>query len=329
MLAAELVVDIVKKYQLLFLELQTLEWLFIQGTLYIEKLLGVHCLLALKIPYHGSWTWSLYRLLPILVGDVVGSRGRGEAIRQGVNANGWRLWMSMNSSTSHFPIANSRRKLTWVTQSSFSPVLGCKIFIFKNNREIRTVCHSFGPSGVKPTSFKRGVMVGYTCRLQSPREAQVYCATRCSRQDTTLERSSPLPLEEWVQVATYVTDWKENRMKDQRAGAPGLELKPLSSQPPLQFCKYDTLEIGFITTDDFTNANILEATYPAVAKRLHGDWITDPAIPVLTGFLGKGSKSCAVTTFGRGGSDLTATTIGKALRVREIQVWKDVDGVLT
>ncbi|KAK8459279.1 hypothetical protein SEVIR_2G115000v4 [Setaria viridis] len=51
--------------------------------------------------------------------------------------------------------------------------------------------------------------------------------------------------------------------------------------------QYDAFEIGFITTDDFTNADILEATYPAVAKRLHGDWINDPAIPIVTGFLGK------------------------------------------
>lgn len=93
--------------------------------------------------------------------------------------------------------------------------------------------------------------------------------------------------------------------------------------------QYDAFEIGFITTDDFTNADILEATYPAVAKKLHGDWISDPAIPIVTGFLGKGWKTCAVTTLGRGGSDLTATTIGKALGLREIQVWKDVDGVLT
>ncbi|KAG5520529.1 hypothetical protein RHGRI_033193 [Rhododendron griersonianum] len=93
--------------------------------------------------------------------------------------------------------------------------------------------------------------------------------------------------------------------------------------------QYDAFDIGFITTDDFTSADILEATYPAVAKRLHGDWISDPAIPVVTGFLGKGWKSCAVTTLGRGGSDLTATTIGKALGLQEIQVWKDVDGVLT
>ncbi|KAH7518963.1 hypothetical protein FEM48_Zijuj09G0227200 [Ziziphus jujuba var. spinosa] len=93
--------------------------------------------------------------------------------------------------------------------------------------------------------------------------------------------------------------------------------------------QYDAFEIGFITTDDFTNADILEATYPAVAKRLHDDWICDSAIPIVTGFLGKGWRTCAVTTLGRGGSDLTATTIGKALGLREIQVWKDVDGVLT
>ncbi|XP_030960412.1 aspartokinase 1, chloroplastic-like isoform X1 [Quercus lobata] len=93
--------------------------------------------------------------------------------------------------------------------------------------------------------------------------------------------------------------------------------------------QYDAFDIGFITTDDFTNAEILEATYPAVAKRLHADWINDPAIPIITGFLGKGWKSGAITTLGRGGSDLTATTIGKALGLQEIQVWKDVDGVLT
>ncbi|KAH1077178.1 hypothetical protein AAZX31_19G091000 [Glycine max] len=93
--------------------------------------------------------------------------------------------------------------------------------------------------------------------------------------------------------------------------------------------QYDAFEMGIITTDDFTNADILEATYPAVAKRLHSDWVSDPAIPIVTGFLGKARKSCAVTTLGRGGSDLTATTIGKALGLPEIQVWKDVDGVLT
>ena len=34
----------------------------------------------------------------------------------------------------------------------------------------------------------------------------------------------------------------------------------------------------------------------------------------------------AITTLGRGGSDLTATCIAAALGVQEAQVWKDVDG---
>ncbi|GKV26031.1 hypothetical protein SLEP1_g35392 [Rubroshorea leprosula] len=84
--------------------------------------------------------------------------------------------------------------------------------------------------------------------------------------------------------------------------------------------QYDAFDIGFITTDDFTNVDILEATYAAVAKRLNDAWFSDPAIPVATGFLGKGWRSSVITTFGRGGSDLIATTIGKALGLQEIQV---------
>jgi aspartate kinase len=56
--------------------------------------------------------------------------------------------------------------------------------------------------------------------------------------------------------------------------------------------QYDAFDLGFITTDDFMNAHILEATYPAVAMRLQLDWIDDPAIPIVTGFLG---KVCNVT----------------------------------
>ncbi len=33
-----------------------------------------------------------------------------------------------------------------------------------------------------------------------------------------------------------------------------------------------------------------------------------------------------MTTLGRGGSDLSATVLGAALDLKEVQVWKDVDG---
>ncbi|KAH0888198.1 hypothetical protein HID58_050627, partial [Brassica napus] len=54
---------------------------------------------------------------------------------------------------------------------------------------------------------------------------------------------------------------------------------------------YDAFEIWFITSDDFTNADILEATYPAVSKMLLiSNWSKDKAVPVATGFLGNGAS---------------------------------------
>lgn len=51
-------------------------------------------------------------------------------------------------------------------------------------------------------------------------------------------------------------------------------------------------------------------------------------IPVLGGFIG--STLCGrTTTLGRGGSDYTAALVGMSLRSREIQIWTDVNGVLT
>jgi aspartate kinase len=48
----------------------------------------------------------------------------------------------------------------------------------------------------------------------------------------------------------------------------------------------------------------------------------------VTGFIAKDADGL-ITTLGRGGSDLTATTLGAALGVEEVQVWKDVDGICT
>jgi aspartate kinase len=49
---------------------------------------------------------------------------------------------------------------------------------------------------------------------------------------------------------------------------------------------------------------------------------------VIGGFIGS-TDDGRTTTIGRGGSDLTASILGAALNAEEIQVWKDVDGLLT
>ncbi|RVU26464.1 bifunctional aspartate kinase/homoserine dehydrogenase I [Sandaracinomonas limnophila] len=51
-------------------------------------------------------------------------------------------------------------------------------------------------------------------------------------------------------------------------------------------------------------------------------------IGLVTGFIGSNTKG-ETTTLGRGGSDYTASIIGAALGVKEVEIWTDVDGIMT
>lgn len=89
-----------------------------------------------------------------------------------------------------------------------------------------------------------------------------------------------------------------------------------------QFNAYD---IGLITDSNFGNAEVLEQSYEIINKNLSN---LRNCIPVITGFIGKDLKG-RITTLGRGGSDYTATIIGAAVNAEEVQIWTDVDGVMT
>lgn len=52
------------------------------------------------------------------------------------------------------------------------------------------------------------------------------------------------------------------------------------------------------------------------------------SIPVIGGFIATGEDGCP-TTLGRGGSDYTASLAGAALGAEEVQIWTDVDGVMS
>ena len=51
-------------------------------------------------------------------------------------------------------------------------------------------------------------------------------------------------------------------------------------------------------------------------------------ICLITGFIGSDNNG-DTTTLGRGGSDYTASVFGAALDVKEIEIWTDVDGMMT
>ena len=88
--------------------------------------------------------------------------------------------------------------------------------------------------------------------------------------------------------------------------------------------QYNGWDIGIITDNNFTNADIIEETYENIKDNLKNLENT----PIVTGFIAK-NKEGEITTLGRGGSDYTASIIGAALGVEEIEIWTDVDGVKT
>lgn len=90
---------------------------------------------------------------------------------------------------------------------------------------------------------------------------------------------------------------------------------------------FDAWDIGFISDSNYTQAELTKESWDAISKIMQQQ-IKGNVLPVVTGFLAKDAKG-NITTLGRGGSDLSATMIAAACRAEEVQVWKDVDGILT
>lgn len=85
---------------------------------------------------------------------------------------------------------------------------------------------------------------------------------------------------------------------------------------------------SFIVTDSrFGNARVdLGITYKKI--RSYFDVSGDPKVFVVTGFIAANKKNLS-TTLGRGGSDYTAALIGAALNTELIEIWTDVNGLMT
>lgn len=71
----------------------------------------------------------------------------------------------------------------------------------------------------------------------------------------------------------------------------------------------------------------LDAVAARAAERL-APLLAAGEIPLLGGFVGA-TAGGETTTLGRGGSDTSAAVLGLALGAREIQIWTDVDGMMT
>ena len=89
----------------------------------------------------------------------------------------------------------------------------------------------------------------------------------------------------------------------------------------------DAAEI-VVTDDNFGNADpLIEPTTVHVKSRLQ-PLLNGGVVPVITGFIGA-TKDGISTTLGRGGSDYSAAILGAALHADEVQIWTDVNGIMT
>ncbi|MCX6145328.1 MAG: bifunctional aspartate kinase/homoserine dehydrogenase I [Ignavibacteriales bacterium] len=86
-----------------------------------------------------------------------------------------------------------------------------------------------------------------------------------------------------------------------------------------------------VTDDQFTHASVLfdqtNRKIRSYFNRLQQK-SRHRVIPVVTGFIGS-TEDGRTTTIGRNGSDYTAAIVGAALKASVIEIWTDVDGILS
>ena len=82
-------------------------------------------------------------------------------------------------------------------------------------------------------------------------------------------------------------------------------------------------QAGIITDSNFGEAKILNIYKECILNKLK-----EYDVLVITGFQGI-TKLCEITTLGRGGSDLSATSIASILDAKICEIYSDIDGVFS
>jgi len=87
-------------------------------------------------------------------------------------------------------------------------------------------------------------------------------------------------------------------------------------------------EVGIVTDSNFGESKpLIDTTRLRVSKTVDA-LFSKKTIPVVGGFVGADQHG-HVTTFGRGGSDYSATIVGSCIKADEIWLMSDVDGLMT
>jgi aspartate kinase len=86
--------------------------------------------------------------------------------------------------------------------------------------------------------------------------------------------------------------------------------------------------LAIVTSSDYTRAVPLMRETTAALRAVVSPLVDARRVPVLGGFVGATTEG-HTTTLGRGGSDYSGAIVGVGVGADEIQIWTDVDGMLT
>ena len=90
----------------------------------------------------------------------------------------------------------------------------------------------------------------------------------------------------------------------------------------------DACEV-MITDDAFTRAEPHADEIAVACRTAVLPLVRKGRVPVMGGFIGSAKGTGITTTLGRGGSDYSASLLGAAVNAEAIEIWTDVDGMLT
>ena len=206
--------------------------------------------------------------------------------------------------------------------------------IYKNDRKLGVVCSALG--GVTDELIKMSRMAS----LQDDGYIEVFNSIRFRHQQTMAE----LGLKKDKALHDFIEE-TFNALHDIIHGVYLVrELSPrtldfisghgevLSTKIIAHYFNANKLKSNFldartvvVTDENFGSARVdFQKTNQNIVKHFK----KSKSIEVITGFV-SATPQGEMTTLGRGGSDYTAAIFGAALNANEIQIWTDVDGVLT
>lgn len=121
------------------------------------------------------------------------------------------------------------------------------------------------------------------------------------------------------EISDYIVTFGErlsSRIVSEACNIKGIHSQPMDSSRLI------------VTDNEFGNAKALLARTQKQVEFILVPLVKKQIVPIVTGFFGK-TREGRIATLGRGGSDYVASILGYAADVRDIIIWKEVDGVYT